>query len=386
MQIILPSLHKTQIEVQTSPARFKVIAAGRRWGKSILGIGEGVRRAAAGQHVWWIAPSFASAAYQAGWTMLQFYASKLPGSNLHSLRRTLAMPGDGWLQFKTAEEIDSLRGESIDFAVIDEAAHLQQLQTLWELCLRSCLLDRKGAAWFISTPHGMNYFHDLFQRGKNGDAGWASFQFPSTANPFLDAQELADIARDMPALVKRQEIDAEFVQLAGCMFRRDDVKILETEPAGVRWVRAWDLAFTTKTTSDYTAGVRVGMMDDGTIVVANVVRGRWEWPQAVRTIASTAIADGGAISQGVETVGAQTGMLQTLMADPLLSALSFTPLPVHADKITRALPVISRCEQGKLAIVRAGWNKEFLDELSAFPESRHDDQVDGLSASLLMLS
>jgi predicted phage terminase large subunit-like protein len=296
------------------------------------------------------------------------------------------MPGNGWLQFKTAEEIDSLRGESIDFCVIDESAHIQQLQTLWELALRSCLLDRKGAAWFISTPHGLNYFHDLFQRGKNGDAGWASFQFSSTANPFLDAQELADIARDMPALVKRQEIDAEFVQMAGAMFKREAVRILESEPQGIRWVRAWDLAFTTKTTSDYTVGVRVGMMADGTIVVADVVRGRWEWPMAVKTIAITATMDGGAISQGVETVGAQTGMIQTLMADPLLSALTFTPLPVHADKVTRALPVISRCEQGKLAIVRAGWNKEFQDELSGFPESKHDDQVDALSGSLVMLS
>jgi hypothetical protein len=178
MQIILPSLHPTQIDVQTNRARFKVVCAGRRWGKGVLGIGEAVRRAAAGQQCWWVAPSFASAAYQAGWRMLEFYGSKLPGASLHSLRRTLDLPGGGWLQFKTAEEIDSLRGESIDFAVIDEAAHIPQLQTLWELALRSCLLDRKGHAWFISTPAGMNYFHDLFQRGKNGDTGWVSFQYP----------------------------------------------------------------------------------------------------------------------------------------------------------------------------------------------------------------
>ena len=50
---------------------------------------------------------------------------------------------------------------------------------------------------------GFESSFDLFQRGKRGDAGWASFQFPSTANPFLDQEELSDIARDMPALVKR---------------------------------------------------------------------------------------------------------------------------------------------------------------------------------------
>jgi phage terminase large subunit-like protein len=75
-----------------------------------------------------------------------------------------------------------------------------------------------------------------------------------------------------------------------------------------------------------------------------------------------------------------------LLADPLLAKLTFTPLPVHQDKTTRALPVIARAEQNKLAIVRAGWNKDFLDELSSFPESKHDDQVDALAASMLLIS
>jgi len=384
--IILPKLHPTQIEVQSHPARFKAVCSGRRWGKGVLGVGECVRRASGGQHCWWIAPSFSSAAYQSGWRMLEFYSANLPRAQLHLQRRTLTLPGKGWLQFKTAEEADSLRGESIDFVVIDEAAHLRDLQNIWELALRPCLLDRKGSAWFISTPAGHNYFHDLFQRGRNGDPAWASFQFPSTINPYLDPQELEEIGKDMPALVRRQEIDAEFVQLAGAMFKREDVKVIEAEPSGVSWVRAWDLAFTTKTTSDYTAGVRVGMDADGMVIVANVVRGRWEWPQAVRTIAETARADGVEVRQGIEVVGAQVAALQTLTADPMLAGLTFQPMTVHADKVTRALPVIARCEQGKLAVVRAGWNKEFLDELSAFPESQHDDQVDCLSAACGSLS
>jgi predicted phage terminase large subunit-like protein len=384
--IILPELHKTQIEVQTNASRFKVIAAGRRWGKGMLGIGESCLRASFGKHCWWIAPSFASAAYQAGWRMLEFYASKIPGARLHLQRRAMVMPRGGFCQFKTAEELDSLRGESIDFAVIDEAAHIAQLQTLWELCLRACLLDNKGEAWFVSTPRGYNYYHDLFQRGKNGDNGWASFQFPSSANPFLDAGEIEAIAQDMPALVRRQEMLAEFVQLAGALFKRDSLRVLEVEPSGVNWVRSWDLAFTTKTTSDYTAGARLGMTPDGTVVIADMLRGRWEWPVAVSKIAETAKQDGTGVRQGVEVVGTQVAALQALLADPLLAAYSFSPVNVHADKITRALPVVSRSEQGKLAIVRGAWNKDFLDELAAFPEVRHDDQVDAVASGFALLS
>ena len=384
--MILPALHPAQIQVQTHSARFKVIAAGRRWGKGVLGLGESVLRASTGKRVWWIAPSFASAAYQAGWRMLEFYSSKLAGSNLHLQRRMLSLPGGGFVQFKTAEEADSLRGESVDFAVIDEAAHIRDLQGIWELCLRPCLVDTRGDAWFISTPNGHNYFHDLFQRGTQHSPGWASFQFASTSNPFLDKGELEEIGRDMPVMVRRQEIDAEFVQLAGALFKREAIRILEALPAVSRWVRCWDLAFTTKTTSDFTVGLKCGLTADGTIVVADVVRGRFEWPQAVRIIAETATLDGPEVSQGVETVGAQVGALQTLLADPSLLGLVFSPVTVHADKTTRALPVVARAEQGKLAIVRGGWNQDFIDELCSFPEARHDDQVDSLSAACSMLA
>ena len=261
--MILPALHPAQIQVQTDRARFKVIAAGRRWGKGVLGLGESVLRASTGKRVWWIAPSFASAAYQAGWRMLEFYSSKLAGSNLHLQRRMLSLPGGGFVQFKTAEEADSLRGESVDFAVIDEAAHIRDLQGIWELCLRPCLVDTRGDAWFISTPNGHNYFHDLFQRGIQHSPGWASFQFASSSNPFLDQGELEEIGRDMPVMVRRQEIDAEFVQLAGALFKREAIRILEALPAVSRWVRCWDLAFTTKTTSDFTVGVKAGLPRTG---------------------------------------------------------------------------------------------------------------------------
>lgn len=384
--ILLPQLHKTQIEVQTTPARFKVICAGRRWGKNVLGIGESVLRASSGKHCWWLCPSFSSAAFQAGWRALEFYAARIPGANIHLQRRALTMPGGGFCQFKTSEEPDSLRGESIDFLTIDESAHVRELQSIWELCLRPCLLDRRGEAWFISTPKGFNFFHDLYQRGKNGDKNWAAFQFPSSANPYLDAEELEAIAHDMPILVQRQELAAEFVQLCGALFRRDDVRILEAEPDGVAWVRSWDLAYTTKNSSDYTAGARVGITPDGVVVIANIIRGRWEWPTAVKIIADTARQDGAHVRQAIEVVGAQVAALQTLMADPLLVGFSFSPVRVGSDKISRALPCVSRCEQGKLAIVRGGWNKDFLDELSAFPETRHDDQIDAVTGGFNMLS
>ena len=132
--------------------------------------------------------------------------------------------------------------------------------------------------------------------------------------------------------------------------------------------------------------MKAGLTADGTIIVADVVRGRFEWPAAVRTIGETATLDGIEVSQGVETVGAQVGALQTLLADPSLLGLVFSPVQAHADKTTRALPVVALAEQGKLAVVRGAWNQDFIDDLCAVPESKHDDQVDSLSAACSMFA
>ena len=117
-----------------------------------------------------------------------------------------------------------------------------------------------------------------------------------------------------------------------------------------------------------------------------MISGRMEWPDAVRCIANTARMDGTIVRQGIEVVSAQVGVLQTLLRDPLLLSHTFTPIEVHRDKLTRALPLVARSEQGKLAIVRGNWNQKFLDELCAFPESAHDDMVDACSGGMTLLT
>jgi predicted phage terminase large subunit-like protein len=174
--------------------------------------------------------------------------------------------------------------------------------------------------------------------------------------------------------------------LAGALFKRQNIRVIDTEPQMIHYCRSWDLAFTEKTTSDWTAGAKMGMQADGTVVISDMVYGQMEWPDAVRCIENTARLDGTSVRQGIECVSAQVGVLQTLLRDPMLLAYTFTPIEVHRDKLTRALPLVARSEQGKFAIVRGAWNQKYLDELCAFPESAHDDQVDACSGGMTLLS
>lgn len=317
--------------------------------------------------------------------MLEFYHKQIPYTDLKLQARTLNFPGGGWVQFKTSEEPDGLRGESLHFIVVDEAAHIPKFKDIWELSLRPTLVDFQGAAWFISTPKGFNFFYELFLKGTGRDQAWKSFQFSSRDNNHIQSSELEELTKDLPALVKRQEIDAEFVQLAGALFKREWIETLESEPAGISWIRSWDLAFTEKTTSDFTAGAKVGMDAFGVIIISHIIHDRWEWPKAVAEVKRTVQQDGLLVRQGIEVVGAQVGFLQTLLSDPALAAVSINPIEVVRDKVTRALPLAARAEQGRLKIVRGEWNQKFLDELCAFPESDHDDMVDAVSGALTMM-
>lgn len=306
-------------------------------------------------------------------------------AEIRKVDQMAVFPSGGSVQVRSADNPDSLRGEGLDYLVIDEAAHIKQWDATWNQALRPALSDREGRALFISTPRGHNHFYELFQEAKAGREGWSAFQFPSWSNPFLAQSEIDDAKRDLPGLVFRQEYGAEFVQLAGALFRREWFGIIDKPPENVRWCRYWDLAVSTKQSADYTAGGKVGFVDDGTIVIADMVRGRWEWPDALKIIGNTARSDGQGVVQGIEDVGAQKGMYQSLMREPALVGLAFSPVPVNKDKMIRAQPWLARAEQGKVVMVRGEWNAAFLDEVCAFPETDHDDQVDTISGAVQMI-
>ena len=306
---------------------------------------------------------------------------KIPGATPRLTTRTVHYPGGGWVQVKSADNPSTLRGEGLDLVIVDETAHISKFMEAWQQSLRPALSDRKGSAIFISTPKGYNHFWELYKDAETMD-GWASFQHPTWDNPYIDPQEIEDAKAQLPALVFRQEYGAEFVQLAGALFQREWFNVIRKAPEKLRYVRFWDLAASTKTTADYTVGAKVGLTKKGLLVIADVVRGRWEWPEAVKIIGDTALSDGKGVVQGIEAVGVQTGMYQLLVREPKLAGIAFKPVKVLKDKLTRAMPWLARAEQQLVALVQGEWNAAFLDEVCGFPEVDHDDQVDAISGAV----
>ena len=233
--------HAGQLEVHNSDARFKVLSAGRRWGKTRLGVNECLDAASKGGRAWWVSPSYKTS--EVGWRPLRQIARKIPNAEVRLVDRMVTLPGGGFVAVRSADNPDSLRGEGLDFVVMDECAFMQK--EAWTEAIRPALSDRQGKALFISTPKGRNWFWENYQRGINGEEGWQSWTFPTSNNPFIEPVEIEAAKRDLPEIIYRQEYLAEFVDDQGGVFRRVQEAAILTpqEPqAGRQYVAGVDVA------------------------------------------------------------------------------------------------------------------------------------------------
>jgi phage terminase large subunit-like protein len=233
--------HPGQLEVHNSDARFKVLSAGRRWGKTRLGVNECLDAASKGGRAWWVSPSYKTS--EVGWRPLRQIARKIPNAEVRLADRVVILPGGGFVAVRSADNPDSLRGEGLNFVVMDECAFMQR--EAWTEAIRPALSDRLGKALFISTPKGRNWFWENYQRGINGEEGWQSWTFPTSSNPYIEASEIEAAKRDLPEIIFRQEYLADFIDDSGGVFRRvQEAAVLEPqEPQpGRQYVAGVDVA------------------------------------------------------------------------------------------------------------------------------------------------
>ena len=173
----------------------------------------------------------------------------------------------------------------------------------------------------------------------------------------------------------------------GTLFKTENVTTIEAAPAGMRLVRAWDLAATKQAGSrdpDWTVGLLVGRRE-GRFVVCDVVRLRGGPQDVERAILATAQRDGKSVRIGLAQDPGQAGKAQIAYLASKLLGWTVDSSPETGAKETRAMPVASQCNVGNLSVVRSAWNRIFLEELSAFPNGTKDDQVDALSRAFSML-
>lgn len=239
-------LTPTQGIVASDIHRFRVLDTGRRWGKTTLSVEEMKGEALAGaEKVVYVAPTYQQARDIVWETLkrelLPITVGKPNESRLEIVVRTMK-GGQCTILLRGWEAIETLRGQSIDFIVLDEVAMYRNFWRVWQEVIRPTLTDRKGRAMFISTPKGFNHFYDLFNL-QESDPDFKSFQFTTYDNPHIPAEEIDKARKELTEDRFFQEYMADFRKMEGLVYKEFDrerhvfnKEEFEKElPAGFQW-------------------------------------------------------------------------------------------------------------------------------------------------------
>lgn len=225
----IPKLHNGGKVVYEHPARFKFLAAGRRWRKTTLAMRVALSRAARGAQVVWGAPVYRQC--MMGWDECQKAAGGVADFRKSEMQ-IVCPPMNGAISFVSLDTPDNARGKTADLVIVDEAGFVQEMA--WHQVLRPMLSDTGGAALIMGTPKGHNWFwrEHMGAMDRSDSVAW---QVPtlgvaiqegqlvrsphSMENPDFEFEEAERMFQSMPQRTFEQEFLAAFIDDAGAVFR-----------------------------------------------------------------------------------------------------------------------------------------------------------------------
>jgi predicted phage terminase large subunit-like protein len=154
-----------------------------------------------------------------------------------------------------------------------------------------------------------------------------------------------------------------------------------------RFVRYWDKAGTHKG-GNYTVGTLMAMLKNDQFEVQNVRRGQWsalEREQNILRTCQTDNSEGRVVDTWVEQEPGSGGLESAERTIRMLRGFRAYKDKVTGSKEARAEPYAAQVQGGNVRLVRAKWNKEFVDEHEVFPNGPHNDQVDSAGGSFAKL-
>ena len=259
------TLNRTRKEIIQDPSRFKVIVAGRRWGKTILSLmyllkdpfHQGERR-------WFITPTYKQGKMIVFPILRQMF-SGFAGAKLNETEMSVMFDNGAELSVKGADNENALRGVELTKCVMDEMAYIKP--DVWEEIVYPMLATTKGSVLFIGTPNGYDTMYDLYSRGQS-ESDWKSWQFKTIDGGFVPADEIARARRTMDGVRFRQEFEASFETSGNRAAWNFDRSLHVKKAKDLATYKWWGCDFNV----DYMTAVLACQFSDGTIHYYNEIR------------------------------------------------------------------------------------------------------------------
>jgi predicted phage terminase large subunit-like protein len=378
-----------QKEVWKDTSRFKVVAAGRRCGKSRLAAWMLIVNALQADrgHVFYVAPTQGQARDIMWSLLIELAHPVIKTSHINNMQITLV--NGATISLKGADRPDTMRGVSLKFLVLDEYADMKP--SVFEEILRPALADQKGNCLFIGTPKGRNHFYDLYVYADKGeDDSYQAWHFTSYNNETLDDEEIDLAKKSMSSFAFRQEFMASFEALGSEIFKEEWIQFDDEEPEIGDYYIAIDLAGFTDPSStskknkrlDNTA-ISVVKVNENGWWIREIIYGRWTLEETASTIFK-------AVKKYRPTaVGIERGIAKQAVMSPLTDMMKRHSRFFRIEELTHGnqkkidrivWALQGRFENGLITLNKGDWNHRFLDELFQFPNHLvHDDLIDSLA-------
>ena len=382
-------LHPAQLSIFNSDARFKVVSAGRRFGKSRLAAWILLIEALQSEEkdVFYVGPTFQQAK-DIMWEMLKDLGRDLIAA-AHENTAVLTLINGRKIFLKGSDRPDTLRGVGLAYVVLDEYASMKPV--VWEQIIRPTLADVQGGALFIGTPAGKNHFYDIYMEAvKNETDEWEAFQYNSMDNPFIPDTEIEAARRSMSSQAFRQEFEASFETFSGGIFVEEWFKegpepedgsyVIAVDPAGFEDVEKD--RNNKRSRLDETA-IAIVKIDRDKWWVKNILHGRWGIKDTAKKILHSAV-DVESSTVGIET-GALRNAILPYLEDEMRTVGQYVSIielrhggKKKNDRITWALQ--GRMEYGQITFNEDVDWRDFVSQLVDFPNRlAHDDMLDALA-------
>ncbi len=414
-------LHPAQSEVFTDEHRFKVVAAGRRFGKSYLAavllyiegaketkiLSDGSEIDLINEVVYYVGPTFKQARENLWQVMMELGQGHIAG--IRANEGEIQLTNGRIIRFKGADDPDSLRGVGLSFVVLDEYAFMKP--SAWEYIILPALTRAEGGALFIGTPAGKNHFYQMWNavmEGFDPSSGrptvqWKAFQFITAQNPHLTSAAIQALYEATSEEAQAQEMEASFDATGGKVFTYEQFPI-EPCPFPGETVLACDLAGfespegrqKTKSIVDDHALAVVKVHEKG-YHIERIYHGRWDVRETALKI-MRAWKKHNCIKMGIEQGISKTAVDKFIEELMYQYGTYFTIEPLKhmnnrkEDRIKWALQ--GRADKGMITLEtdqdlapEDKWIGKFLGQAVDFPNKlAHDDLIDAVAYAVDQLA
>lgn len=313
---------------------------------------------------------------------------------------------DGYMDLRSAQYPENIEGFGYDFIVCNESGIIfkgQKGRNLWQQSILPMTTDYNAIVKLIGTPKGKkakkdeksisgvktSLYYEMAEKGNSPDhEDWITYTYSSYDNPLISKEKVDIMAKEIPPIIRKQEVFGKFLDLSGKpIFRKNWFNIVDTLPPRKTWHRlimSADTAFKAGSENDDSAIVTILETSIGYYIV-HVWCKKVEFPELALETKKIHNYYCNKVKRIdyilIEDKASGQSLVQVFKKGTKLNIKGINP---DSDKFTRANAITPICDSYNVILLKGGWNDMFLEQLSEFNElmDTPDDMVDAFTQGI----